>query len=63
MHPARALVGIAIGLIGAVAFHGDATLLKVRDSLVTGVFGAACLVSLGTRRPAIFLPGPIVRHR
>ena len=52
-----ALVGIAIGLIGAVALHGDATLLKVRDSLVTGVFGAACLVSLGSRRPAMFYLG------
>jgi hypothetical protein len=63
MHPARALVGIAIGLIGAVAFHGDATLLKVRDSLVTGVFGAA--LPRVTRNPASrdVLPGPIVRHR
>ena len=46
-----ALLGIAIGLIGAVALHGDATLLKVRDGLITGVFGAVCLASLLGRRP------------
>jgi hypothetical protein len=51
------LVGIAVGLIGAVAFNGDATLLKVRDSALTGLFGVVCLVSLGTRRPAMFYMG------
>ena len=38
-----ALVGIAVGLVGAVAMHGSATLLKVRESLLTGLFGAVCL--------------------
>src|SRR5258708_7820298 len=52
-----ALVGIAIGLVGAVALHGNATLLKVRDSLITGVFGAVCLVSLAGRRPLMFYLG------
>jgi hypothetical protein len=52
-----ALIGIGIGLLGAVALNGDATLLKVRDSLVTGLFGIVCLGSLGTRRPAMFYLG------
>jgi hypothetical protein len=52
-----ALVGISIGLVGAVAFHGNATLLKVRDSLLTGLFGVICLGSLPARRPAMFYMG------
>jgi hypothetical protein len=52
-----ALLGIAIGLIGAVALHGNATLLKVRDGLLTGVFGAVCLLSLLRRRPMMFYLG------
>jgi hypothetical protein len=48
------LIGIAIGIAGAIAFNGDATLLKVRESLLTGVFGIVCLVSLGLRRPAMY---------
>jgi hypothetical protein len=52
-----ALMGIAVGLVGALAFHGDATLLKVRDSLFTGVFGLVCLGSLGARRPAMYYLG------
>src|SRR5207244_747099 len=52
-----ALFGIAIGLFGAVVFHGNATLLKVRDGLITGVFGAVCLVSLAGRRPVMFYLG------
>src|SRR5207302_489380 len=27
------LIGIAVGIVGAVVFHGNATLLKVRESL------------------------------
>jgi len=50
-----ALVGIVAGLAGAVLLRGDATLLKVRESLVTGLFGAICLASLGARRPVMFL--------
>src|SRR5438552_18284495 len=33
------LFGIVIGIVGAVVFHGDTSLLKVRESLLTGVFG------------------------
>ena len=49
-----ALAGIVVGLVGAVAFHGDATLLKLRESALTGAFGLACLASLLSRRPAMF---------
>jgi hypothetical protein len=52
-----ALVGITLGLIGALAFNGDATLLKVRESIITGVFGVICLVSLLASRPAMFYMG------
>jgi hypothetical protein len=52
-----ALVGIGIGLVGAVLLHGDATLLKVRESLITGFFGLLCLLSLATERPAMFYLG------
>jgi hypothetical protein len=52
-----ALIGITLGLIGAIVFNGDATLLKVRESLLTGVFGIVCLVSLAAPRPAMFYMG------
>ena len=52
-----ALVGISLGLIGAVVFNGNATLLKVRESLITGVFGVICLLSLAAERPAMFYMG------
>jgi hypothetical protein len=48
------LIGIAVGLVAAVALHGDTLMLKVRESLVTGVFGIICLVSLTARRPVTF---------
>ncbi len=51
------LIGISIGLLGAVALHGNATLLKLRESALTGVFGAVCLGSLVARRPAMFYLG------
>ena len=51
------LVGIAIGLIGAVALHGNDLLLKIRDSALTGVFGIVCLVTLARRRPAMYYLG------
>jgi hypothetical protein len=44
-------------LIGAVVFHGDATLLKIRESMITGVFGVICLVSLLAPRPTMFYMG------
>jgi len=48
------LFGIAVGLVGAVVLHGDTLLLKVRESLVTGMFGIVCLASLIAPRPATF---------
>jgi hypothetical protein len=51
------LIGITAGLIGALAMHGDAFLLKVRDSIVTGMFGVVCLASLPAPRPAMFYLG------
>ncbi|MDQ1395172.1 MAG: hypothetical protein QOG64_431 [Acidimicrobiaceae bacterium] len=52
-----ALIGITAGIIGAVALHGDATLLKVRESILTGLFGAICLGSLAAPRPVMFYMG------
>jgi hypothetical protein len=51
------LVGLAASLVGALVFNGDATLLKLRESLITGGFGVACLVSLVARRPVMFYLG------
>jgi hypothetical protein len=51
------LVGILIGLAGAVLLHGDALLLKLRESVVTGLFGLACLASIFRRRPIMFYAG------
>jgi hypothetical protein len=48
------LIGIGGGLVGALALNGDPLLLKIRESLVTGLFGVACLVSLLLRRPLMF---------
>lgn len=52
-----AMIGISLGLIGAVAFNGDATLLKVRESVLTGAFGVICLLSLAAPRPAMWYMG------
>lgn len=52
-----ALIGIGVGIVGALVFQGDATLLKVRESLFTGIFGVACLASLALRRPVMFYLG------
>jgi hypothetical protein len=49
-----AMIGIVLGLIGALVFHGDALLLKVRESMLSGVFGVICLASLAASRPAMF---------
>jgi hypothetical protein len=51
------LVGIAVGLVGAIALHGNATLLKLRESVLTGLFGVVCLASVFARRPAMFFLG------
>jgi len=52
-----ALIGMALGLIGALLLHGDATLLKIRESMLTGVFGVICLVSLSMKRPVMWYLG------
>jgi hypothetical protein len=52
-----ALLGIALGLIGAVVFHGNAMLLKLRESVFTGAFGLVCLATLLAPRPAMFYLG------
>jgi len=49
-----ALFGIVLGLVGAVVFHGNAMLLKLRESVFTGAFGFVCLASLLAARPAMF---------
>ena len=50
-----ALIGITVGIIGAVALNGDATLLKVRESALTGVFGVYCLATLFVgKRPVMY---------
>jgi hypothetical protein len=52
-----ALIGIALGLIGALLSGGDAMLLKIRESAITGAFGLVCLVSLTWRRPMMWFLG------
>lgn len=49
-----ALIGLTLGLVSALLLHGDATLLKVRESMFTGVFGLICLGTLAARRPAMW---------
>lgn len=49
-----ALIGIVLGIIGAVALGGTDTLLKLRESSLTGVFGVVCLLSLLARRPVMY---------
>jgi len=52
-----ALFGIGLGLVSAVLLHGNAMLLKVRESVFTGVFGLVCLGSLLRPRPVMFYLG------
>lgn len=49
------LLGLMVGL-GAVFIGGSPKLILLRESLFTGSFGVACLVSLvvGSRRPLMF---------
>jgi hypothetical protein len=46
------LAGIVAGLAASLLMGGDPLLLKIRESLLTGVLGLACLATLLTRRPA-----------
>ena len=55
---AIALVGIVAGLLSMAVLGGNELVLKMRDSVVTGLFGSLCLVSLALPgRPAIFVMG------
>lgn len=47
------VLGIASSAL-ALLFSGDARLLLVRESFVTGAFGIACLLSLAFPRPMMF---------
>jgi hypothetical protein len=48
-------VGILVGLAAVVVLHGSELLLKMRESVVTGLFGVVCLVTLVLPvRPAMF---------
>lgn len=52
------LTGIVLGLGAVTVLHGDELLLKMRESVVTGMFGLACLVTLVLPvRPALFHVG------
>lgn len=55
---AIALVGIAAGLVAMAFLHGNELLLKMRESVVTGIFGVVCLTSLALPgRPVMFFLG------
>jgi hypothetical protein len=52
------LVGILLGLAAVFVLHGNELLLKMRESVVTGLFGLICLVSMFLPgRPALFHVG------
>ncbi|WP_043174421.1 VC0807 family protein [Streptomyces sp. NRRL B-24484] len=51
------LVFLAITVLVTVAGPNSARLLLVKDSLVTGLFGVVCLVSLAAPRPLMFYFG------
>ena len=52
------LVGILLGLAAVLVLHGNELLLKMRESVVTGLFGLVCLSSLALPvRPALFHVG------
>jgi hypothetical protein len=52
------LFGFAIGVLTSTLLHGNAYVLKARDSAFTALFGIVCLVTIFThKRPAIFYVG------
>lgn len=53
---ALSLAAIAVGVVGTMVFHSP-RLLLVKDSLLTGLLGLACLASLLAARPLFFLLG------
>jgi intracellular septation protein A len=50
---ALVLAGIVVGTILGLVSH-SARLLLVEGSVPTGIFGLACLISLGTRQPLMY---------
>jgi hypothetical protein len=53
-----ALVSIGAGLVAMGLLHGSELMLKMRESVVTGLFGLICLVTLvAPVKPAIFVMG------
>ena len=53
-----ALVSIAAGLVAMGLLHGSEVMLKMRESVVTGLFGVICLVTLAVPvKPAMFVMG------
>ena len=55
---AIALVGIVAGLVAMAFLHDSELLLKMRESVVTGIFGVVCLASLALPvRPVMFYIG------
>jgi hypothetical protein len=53
-----ALVSIGAGLAAMAALGGNELMLKMRESVVTGLFGVVCLLSLALPvKPAMFVMG------
>lgn len=53
-----ALISIGAGLVAMGLLHGSEIMLKMRESVVTGLFGLICLVTLVTPvKPAMFIMG------
>jgi hypothetical protein len=50
------LLGIAVSLV-ALSLGGDARVLLIRESFLTGALGIACFISLLMRRPLMFYFG------
>jgi hypothetical protein len=48
------LFGFVVGVSVSELLHGNAFVLKVRDSAFTVTFGVACLISLLAKRPMMF---------
>jgi hypothetical protein len=52
------LFGFVVGVLTSTLLHGNAYVLKARDSAFTALFGIFCLVSIFThKRPAMFYVG------
>lgn len=46
-----AALGFGVAVLVMVLSHGNALVLKLQDTVVTGPLGAVCLVSVAVRRP------------